>query len=301
MPEDGDGGIQAVGLDRLGELEKAVFADESLGAPCAIAHKIDAFCGGCDGVFGQLQMQLITQEILNASQVFIALLFGQIEQDEVIHVAAVFFDAQLTLDEGIHRVHVDQRIKLAEQVADGNAHGIAVIGKDHHQIDKAFVLDLFFNQAAQYIAVNAVEEFTNVQLDRVGFRPRCLEGTLRIVGGFVGAIAGAAGKRLFNQARIENRVDNPVDGMLHHQIRKRWCVNLARLWLEHHEGVIRVWPVCTITQLAVQDIKTGRKPPGELKAGAFAALVAGGIVVRRQQGLIAECLFVEKSVTFHAA
>lgn len=167
MSEDGDGGIQAVGLDRLGELEKAVFADEPPGAPCAVAHKIHAFGGGRNGVFGQLQVQLIAQEILNAHQVFVALLFGQIEQDEVIHVAAVALDAQLALDEGIEWVHVDQCIELAQQIADGDAHRLAVVGKDHHQIDKAPVLDLFFDLAAQHIAVDPVKEFADVELDGV--------------------------------------------------------------------------------------------------------------------------------------
>lgn len=86
------------------------------------------------------------------------------EQDEVIHIAAVMADFQDALDEVIQRVQVDQRIQLAQQVADRDADRLSVVGKQHHQIHKAAILDLALDQGMQNGPLNPIKEFANIQL-----------------------------------------------------------------------------------------------------------------------------------------
>ena len=50
-----------------------------------------------------------------------SLLTAQVEQNEIIHVAAVATHLELALDEVIERVQINERVELRQQVANGDA------------------------------------------------------------------------------------------------------------------------------------------------------------------------------------
>ena len=106
-------------------------AHEALAGPGAIAHEINATRDAGDGGFGKLQPHA-GQEFDDLPPCRQRRLSVDVKQDEIVDISAVALDAQLALDEMIERIEVDQRIKLAQQIADGNADWLAVIGEQHH-------------------------------------------------------------------------------------------------------------------------------------------------------------------------
>lgn len=110
---------------------------------------------------------MIGNEQFDALQGVNAALFVPAKYNKVVNVAAVQPGAKVALDEVIQRVHVDQRIHLRQQVANGYAHRLAIIGKLHHHVNEPPILDLSLDQLAQDAAVDAVEELANIKLQQV--------------------------------------------------------------------------------------------------------------------------------------
>lgn len=113
MTQDGRDGIQPPCFERPGEFVQAVLANEPAAGPGAVADEVDAPRGRGNGEFGQLQAQPLAQEAADALQVLLGLIARLVEKDEVIHIPAIHAHTQLTLDELVQRVQVDQRVQLA--------------------------------------------------------------------------------------------------------------------------------------------------------------------------------------------
>lgn len=206
----------------------------------------------------------------------------QAEENEVIDISGIAGDAKIALDELIQRIQVDQRIELRQQVSNRDSNWLAVIGKQHHRIDKATILDLAFDHPTQDVAVNAVEELSNVQLERIAVTRTGLQCGLRIVGGLVRAHAGATGKRLVDESAIKDRSSHGIDGVLYHQITEGWRVDAPRLWLIDHETVIRARLVTAIGQLTMQRIEIASQMLFKIEARTLAVLVPCSGMERRQ-------------------
>lgn len=237
MAEHGYRAVHPAALKGAAKGVKAVPADESLAGPGAVADEIHAARDGCDGRLGKLQLEP-GEEGNDLRPVLRRFITADAEQNEVIHVPAVVPDAKLALDEVIQRVQVDQRVKLAQQVSDRYSNRLAVVRKLHHQIHEAAVLDLRFDQPAQNRPVDAVEEFANIELQRVAVARHGLHRSLRVVGGLVGATSDATGEGLVDKCSVEYRPGHGIDGVLRHQVTEGRREDSARLRLINHETEI---------------------------------------------------------------
>lgn len=69
--------------------------------------------------------------------------------------------------EVINWAHVDQRIKLAQQISNWNAKrlraGMPIFSKLQHDADKPTIFDPVFNQTAQNIAVDSIKKLSDVE------------------------------------------------------------------------------------------------------------------------------------------
>lgn len=195
------------------------------------------------------------------------------EQYKIVHVAAVALDLEFALDEMIKRVEIDQRVHLAQQVADRNANRLAVIGEQHHHIHEAAILDLALDQAAQDGAFDTIEKLPDIELEGIAIARAFLQRSLRIIGGLVRAVADAAGERLIDKDALENRRYNAIDGMLHNQVAEGGRVDAARLRLVNHEAVVRHRMIAAVVQLLVQVIQIAGKVFFKIEARALAVLV----------------------------
>jgi hypothetical protein len=164
MAKDGDAAFQPTGAGAAAEGVEAVLADKAAAGPGAVADEVDAALAAGDAVAGKLQIQAAHQEGFDASRQGFGLIKAEAEQHHVVHIAAIFRYAQFALDVVIHRVEVDQGVKLTQQIADGDADGFAVVGKQHHQVNETAVFDFAFDEAAQDGPVDAVEELAHVEL-----------------------------------------------------------------------------------------------------------------------------------------
>lgn len=86
------------------------------------------------------------------------------KQYEIVDVAAVALDLEFSLNEMIERIENDQRVKLAEQVSYWNADRLAMVGKQHHEIDEPAILDFLLDLDTQDGSVYPVKEFPDVEL-----------------------------------------------------------------------------------------------------------------------------------------
>ncbi len=223
------------------------------------------------------------------------------EQHEIIDVTAIVRDAQIALDEMVKRVEIDQRKKLAEQVSDGNARGLAVIGKRHHHINKPAIFDFQLNLLAQDIAVDAVEKLSNVEFQGVAIGRRRPQSGLREIGGFVRAIANAAGKRLIYKPALKDLAGHGIDCVLHNQVAKSWRKNAAGFGLVNHKAVIRTRPVASIGKLTMERVKIAGQVLLEDKTSTLSAFVTCGSMKCRQQRGGCKCLFKQVAYALHIA
>ncbi len=222
-------------------------------------------------------MQRACQKRLDGCQRLHTLRTAAAKEHEVVHIAAVVLRAQGALDEVVQRVEVDQRVKLAEQVADRDAHNGAVVGKLHHHAHKAGVFHFALYQGLQNAAVDAVEEFAHVKLQQVALGVAGAQCGLCVVGGGMGAFGYPAGKALVDKAGVEQRVDQAVNGVLHHQVAERGGVNDALLGFVHREFCVGLRAVIACVQFAVQCVKVGAKIAGKFKGGALVVFALAGI------------------------
>lgn len=98
MADDGNNGFEQATFCGLGEFVKAVFAHKAGAAPCAKANKIQPAFDLVQGVAGQTQAQLSSDEFLNLRQMADAGCAGFAKNYKVIHVAAVQPHTKLALD-----------------------------------------------------------------------------------------------------------------------------------------------------------------------------------------------------------
>jgi len=75
------------------------------------------------------------------------------KNNKIIHIATVKMRVQFAFHEMVQRAHVNQRIKLTEQVANRNSKrlcfGVPILGKLKHDVNEAVVFDSTFDQSAQ--------------------------------------------------------------------------------------------------------------------------------------------------------
>ena len=233
-------------------------------APGAKTDKIQPSLDFVQAVARQTQAQFSGDECLDFCQMANASCTGFAKNYKVVHVAAVQPHTQLALDKVVERAEVNQRIKLAQQVADRDAFGLAVFGKLQHHSHKAAVFDLACNLGGQHSAVDAVKELANIELQQVAIGRAGAQCRLRVICGGMGALAHPAGVALVNKPRVENGVHQPVNGVLHNQVTKGRSEYGALFWLVHLELGVGLWAVGVGVQLLVQCIQVGAKVAGKL-------------------------------------
>lgn len=95
------------------------------------------------------------------------LLICNADQHKIVDIARVPPHLELSLDEVIEAVEVDQPEKLRQQIANWHACFALGLCEHHDQIHQAGILDLAFDQSSQNIAIQAVVIPANIQLQHV--------------------------------------------------------------------------------------------------------------------------------------
>ena len=188
----------------------------------------------------------------------------------------------MSFDEVIQIVEINQRIGLTQEIPDRNPHGIAVLCKQHHHVNEAPILDFSLNLFAKNRPINPVKELPDIELQGIGafrHRPKRL---LRIIRGGMSAFSLTAGKRFFNESGIEDRVNHPINRVLHDQIIEGWCVDPSELGLVHLKGVVRLRTIRPVMKRLVHGLHTVTAAPPEFVGGPLVSFVPTGI----QQGRI---------------
>jgi hypothetical protein len=116
----------------------------------------------------------------------------------------------------------------------------------------------------------------------------------------VGAVPDPAGKGLINKGGLEDRGDQPVDGVLDHTVPEGRGEDPPRLRLMDGKGKIGPHLIGPAVQFCVQGSQLGTEAAFEGEAGPLAPFTAGGIVVGLQQGLFGKGPRKEVAVPFHA-
>lgn len=149
MAEQGNDCCQVTDTHSPAELVQAVLANHSTTPPGAVADEVYAAFYLGYGRPGQLKAQLDAQEFNDPLSTVEALRSRHADQHKIIHIPNIMFYPKHAFDEMVKRIKVNQRIDLAEQVADGDAARAIMLGKQHHYIDQASVLDFSLDQAPQ--------------------------------------------------------------------------------------------------------------------------------------------------------
>ena len=224
----------------------------------AVLAEVNAVVDGLDeALLGiQFQLQTFRHELLNPPAPLPELIDIVREHYDVVHVADVVVNAELTLGKLVHLVLVDIGQHLIEQTADCQPLvGHHLIRRDvlqalarwvaeflprriHKQVqhEPRVVVALAAHEVKRYLMVDAVEEFTGVQLLNVeaaagpafGIHARLLlesasllHEVMQPLGGGVRAPALDAGVGILNVALHEGRIDNLIDRPLYHAMGKR--------------------------------------------------------------------------------
>lgn len=238
-------------LEGAAEPVQAVFPDEPASLPGAVADEVDSAPDFLDGRLGQPEPEAALQEGDDPLAVFAALVEGEAEQDEVVDVPDVVPDTEHSLDELVERIEVDQGVELAQQVADGDTGRLVLVGEQHHDVKEPPVFYLPLDEGPEDVAVYRVEEFPDVQLEGVAVVVISAQDMLGVVAGPVGAVALAAGEGGGDESPVENLVNHPVDGVLHHDVAERRGVDDAFLGFMDEKLVVRPGPVGTGVDLPV--------------------------------------------------
>lgn len=167
-----------------------------------------------------------------------ALRARQPDQEHVIDVSCIMPDLQLSFYEVIDRVEVDQRIELAQQVADRNPDRIVILREPHHARDQAAVLDLPFDQFPKDIAVDRIKELLHIDMQGVVIATVSAHCILDIVRASMCPLADPASERCVNECAVEQRVYPAVYGMLNHTITERRGKNHAAFRFENDKPVV---------------------------------------------------------------
>jgi hypothetical protein len=109
-------------------------------------------------------MKLGSQEAHNSLPECKALIPRQPNQHHVIHITDIVFDLEFSLYEMIYGIQINQSINLTKQVAYWDANRCIHFRKDHHNINKAFVLDLLFDQRAKNFSIYGIEKLAYIEL-----------------------------------------------------------------------------------------------------------------------------------------
>lgn len=127
-----------------------------------------------------------------------------------------------------------------------------------------------------------MEEFPDVQFQRVAVRVTLAQSALGVVTGPVRAHAVPAGEGLVDECLVKERIDDPVDRVLHDDVTERRGVNDAFLRLVDLEGVI--WPraVAARVDLLVEHLQVATECCLEIEAGTFLPFALAGI----EEGLV---------------
>lgn len=163
-----------------------------------------------------------------------------------------------------------------------------MVGKLHHHIHHAPILDFALDQPAQDRPIDAVEKLAYIDLERVAIARNRSQRRLRIVRRLVCAHTAATRVGLIDKGAIKDRIDCCVDRVLHNKIAKRRRIDHARLRLAHLKIIVGHRAIAAIVQLAIECVQIARQPPLKIKAGALAAFVSRRRVECRQQRIAGE-------------
>lgn len=182
----------------------------------------------------------------------------------------------------VERVEIYQGVQLTQEVADRDPGRAVALGIEHHEINQPCVLDLLFDQKAQDGAVDTVEEFPNVQFQCVAVRVAFPQGVLGVVAGTVRAHTDSAGEGLVDECGIKERVNHPIDGMLHNDVTECRSVDDSFLGFENLEGEVWPWPILAGMDLLVECFQVAAEACLEIEAGTLLPLALAGV----EEGLV---------------
>lgn len=222
-------------------------------------------------------MELLAQEFDDALPMGQPFFAGHTKQHEVINVPAIESDTKLSLDEVIQIVQINQRIRLTQEIPDRNPHGISVLRKQHHHVNESLILNPPLNLLAKNCPINPVKKLPNIELQGIGAIRHRSKRLLRIIRGGMSSFSLAAGKRLFNESGIEDRVNHAINRVLHDQIVEGWRVNLSELGLVHLKSVIRLRTIRPVMERLVHGFHAVTAAPPELVSGPLISFVPTGI------------------------
>lgn len=279
---------------------KAVLTDEATSRPGPVSNEIDAALGLGNCRLRELKAKS-AQKINNPVSAINGLSVRQAEQNEVVHITTVAPNSEFALNKMVDRVEIDERVELTQQVSDWDAQWLAMISKHHHQIHETAVFDPPLNQTPQNNAVDAIEKLSDVEFQGIAVSINGLERSLGVVRSSMCAFPCPTSKRLIDESRVENGVNQPIDCMLHYQVAERRSEYLPRLWFRDHETDVRRRPIQSFAQLARQVVDIPCQPALELIARHRPTLAARRSRKRIQQRIPGERLAIEISNALHDA
>jgi len=192
------------------------------------------------------------------------------QHHRVVHVAAIPLQRQAALAKLVKAVEVHICKCLAQQIANGYAGGLGSVGEKRQQTQCALALDVPGQQGPKGLAVNAVEEFAHINVQRPGCTGGKAHHLLRPVGGFVRTFANAASKAGVDVFALKHWRNGRVHGVLHHQVAKGGGFNQPGFFaLVHPKAVARLWCVAACSQLC--------KQVGDVAAQVFVKLKRGPV------------------------
>lgn len=127
-----------------------------------------------------------------------------------------------------------------------------------------------------------MKEFPDIEFQRVAVRTTSSECVLGVVTGPVGTHTVTAGKGLVDKCFVKERIDDPIDRVLHDYVSERRGVDDALLGLENSERVIRPGSVGARVDLLVECLQVAAEACLEIEAGPLLPFAFTGI----EEGLV---------------
>lgn len=288
MPEQGNYRRGISGLYCLAEFIQAVLADKLAAPPGAVADKIHPAFYLLDCGLRQLQVEVVCQKGDDRFSVIQALLPGEANKQHVIHIPHIMGHLELALDKVIHWVEVDERIDLTQQIADGYPNRAIIGGEHHHYLNQGRIFYLALDQPLQNSPVDPVEKLAHIELQGVAVSVVRLQHLLGVFAGLVGSHTNTAGERGVDKGAVKNRVDLPVNRMLHHAILKGRGMDDSLFGLMHHKLEIWARAITPGPQSLAHGLQVGAQAFLKLVAGPLMPLATASVQISLIQIFLAE-------------
>ena len=207
----------------------------------------------------QFDCEFIFKKFGYGRQKFLQILFVLSDYGEIICVADIAFYLQSMLHKLIKLVHVNIGEKLGGQIPYGNASPRRALIAPHNGFQKPqriIISDAFFDYGKENFVIHAVKKLFNVTFQgKTAIRivlARIHNHLLENVHPLMGAKSHPAGKRGWNEGRLEDRVHDRKDRVVKNSIQNRCLVNMSLFRVMNPKSAIRTVSVRFALQIPVQ-------------------------------------------------